>query len=441
MLVNLQTLFIRHGFLAEDLKEGIMPTIVGRCLHNTVEQLKKEGISQENITEDQWIHLLEGACKPERVGGELLLDSEKGDLPFADLDTYVRGIVRWLNELRIYTGMCCDGHNKRPARIWFKYPLTFKQKRLLKVCAPSTVDLLFHGSERKVSLRYKEISDLLEMAERLYAVWQSPRMLDRYLAAANKAYFKKLFNIVGESGNERRIRQYLVNRLSKQVDDVYVDSAGNVLATYECGDGPTILLSAHMDTCEAIHPTREIIENGTVLSSSKGIFGADDRAGIGIILKVIEEIHKLNFNGTIKLAFTVKEEIGCVGAIEMDRRFLENVDAAIVVDRRNSRDIVTSRMGIDLFCEQAYGRLFEQAGQRLGMADWKMTEGGTSDALIFSREGIPSVNLSAGYQYEHTNNETFDLVAAYETIQLIRDVLHHPNELQNAISKRTSASL
>jgi hypothetical protein len=44
----------------------------------------------------------------------------------------------------------------------------------------------------------------------------------------------------------------------------------------------------------------------------------------------------------------------------------------IVVDRRGTRDIVTSYAGIAPFCDDNYGRIFETAGALAGMSDWKM---------------------------------------------------------------------
>ncbi|MEH7255683.1 hypothetical protein V7111_26615 [Neobacillus niacini] len=55
----------------------------------------------------------------------------------------------------------------------------------------------------------------------------------------------------------------------------------------ELEDGPTIFLSAHLDTVEEIVEGREILEEGSILRSSEGILGADDRVGIAAILEII----------------------------------------------------------------------------------------------------------------------------------------------------------
>ncbi|MGM0875743.1 MAG: hypothetical protein ACQEWV_13325 [Bacillota bacterium] len=42
---------------------------------------------------------------------------------------------------------------------------------------------------------------------------------------------------------------------------MYIDRAANLLSYLYCGDGPTVLLSAHMDTVEEFD--RTIVKNGT----------------------------------------------------------------------------------------------------------------------------------------------------------------------------------
>lgn len=116
---------------------------------------------------------------------------------------------------------------------------------------------------------------------------------------------------------------------------------------------------------------------------------------------------------------------GCVGSRKMDQDFLEDVAGAIVIDRGGERDIVTSCANLYPFCPEEYGQLFEQAGQIAGMNDWKMTTGGLSDAKVFAEFGIPSVNLSAGYLHEHTDSETVNYKATYETYLLVIAAFHH----------------
>ena len=231
-----------------------------------------------------------------------------------------------------------------------------------------------------------------------------------------------LLKINGPSGRETAIRRFVEGQLKGKTDWVDVDAYGNLLAQKCYGPGPVVLLSAHLDTVEASPPRREIIQEGHILRSSAGILGADDRAGIAVILELLDFLPRSRFKGTVKVAFTVEEEIGCLGSREIDPDFLGDVIGAIVVDRRGNRDIVTSCAGRGRFCPDQYGRIFKEAGLLAGMPDWEMTPGGMSDAYVFALMGIPSVNLSVGYHHPHTKREYLDLSAALDTLRLLETV-------------------
>jgi tripeptide aminopeptidase len=64
-------------------------------------------------------------------------------------------------------------------------------------------------------------------------------------------------------------------------------------------------------------------------------------------------------------------------------------------------------------------------GALAGMPDWKMIHGGLSDAKVFAEFDIPSVNLSVGYEQEHTKFEILDYKATLETVVLLETVLEN----------------
>nr|MBO2482113.1 peptidase M20 [Bacillaceae bacterium] len=303
--------------------------------------------------------------------------------------------------------------------------LSATQASIICACTPKSVHVKLE--KRKATFFYKkgQIADLLTIAERLYNVWRNPETLKVYRLEKLKQRLMPLLRIQGVSGREHVIRQWLHRYLRSRADWLKTDEYGNLLAAIHCGEGPVIALSAHMDTVKSFHPYRTMIENGTTLKSSSGILGADDRAGIAVILEIIDFIRHSRFQGTLKIAFTVEEEIGCLGSRHIDPTFLQDVDTAIVADRRGTRDIVTSYAGIVPFCPDEYGRIFETAGALAGMPDWKMTHGGLSDAKVFAEFGIPSVNLSVGYEHEHTEFETLDCKATLETVLLLETVFEN----------------
>jgi tripeptide aminopeptidase len=111
------------------------------------------------------------------------------------------------------------------------------------------------------------------------------------------------------------------------------------------------------------------------------------------------------------------------------------VDAAIVVDRRGTGDIVTSCGGYQSFCHENYGSFFEEAAKQLGLFGWKKTIGGSSDTRIWAENGIQSVNLSAGYMNEHSSSESLNIEACYNTVSLITAVFNDARNLQRTLKQ------
>lgn len=239
--------------------------------------------------------------------------------------------------------------------------------------------------------------------------------------------FIKLLGIHAVSGNEKPVRDYLKPILGHLLDTVTIDSYGNLLGEKKVGtgEGATVMLSAHMDTVKGVLKERNLVFNGDYISSDIGALGADDRAGIAIIMEVLRNINETRFNGTIKVAFSREEEIGCVGSKQIDSKWYSDVDLAIVVDRRGNRDIVTGCYGA--FCCNEVGYFMEGVSASIGM-NWRAVEGGISDAYTFSAKGINSINLSAGYYNEHTANECVSLSQMEETVLLINATLDAVSE-------------
>ena len=57
-----------------------------------------------------------------------------------------------------------------------------------------------------------------------------------------------------------------------------------------------------------------------------------------------------------------------------------------------------------------------------------------SDTRIWAEHGIQSVNLSAGYHYEHSDDEYLDVQVCYGTVQLIQSFLGKGQELRRVLN-------
>ncbi|MDF3001775.1 MAG: peptidase T-like protein, partial [Bacillota bacterium] len=90
---------------------------------------------------------------------------------------------------------------------------------------------------------------------------------------------------------------------------------GNLYAFIK-GEGEPVLLSAHMDTVEPSRGKRAILhEDGSITSAGDTVLGADDIAGVTIILEAITRLKEQDIpHRPIELLFPVAEEIYCGGS-------------------------------------------------------------------------------------------------------------------------------
>lgn len=255
----------------------------------------------------------------------------------------------------------------------------------------------------------------------------------------------QLLKINGVSGSTYNVQRYVLGRLDK-IEGIKVaqDKHGNIIAMLSNVDDKmldnedrkevTLGINAHMDTVFEFGKNRKIyreIEHGEdILWTNDKCLGADDRAGLEIVLSLMEDFGDTTsviysqFYGTLIAWITVDEETGCIGAEKLSKetKLFEDLDMSITFDRRNKRDIVVRNAWQD-FCDASYSDVFVKASHLLGM-DYKPVTGGISDAMVSSESGVNSVNLSVGYDNEHSSSETIDLNAFYDTYKLARQFMY-----------------
>jgi len=149
-------------------------------------------------------------------------------------------------------------------------------------------------------------------------------------AAGLRDLLAELCLIPSPSRHERAIADDITSRLralgaSVTEDDAATSTggaAGNLVAVLP-GDVPRrVVLAAHMDTVPLVEgQPLEAIAVGTVLrSTGQQILGADDKAGVAIVLELVERMSHVPpaARPTIVAVITVCEEIGLVGAHHLD---------------------------------------------------------------------------------------------------------------------------
>ena len=354
------------------------------------------------------------------------------------LDLYISGLVRQLNHLGCMTIMSCDGEGERKPIIQFATVTDMMKATLLL----AEIGLKHRANESRKSISFPmDRTELLAYVSLLNECPESVKEIPHDELERNlfENSVEELLQIPGVSGEESVIRNHVMEKLIPLTDEISVDGYGNILAEVTIGAnrmGPafTILLNSHLDVVDEIEPDREILKHGNVWTSSYGILGADDRAGIGVVLYTLKQLQMMQLQSPVKvkIAFTVKEEVGLCGAKAVSQDFLEGVQAAIVVDRRGNGDIVTGTWGT-AFCDELFGSMIALIGNLGEEKRWEPTMGGRSDTLIWAQQGIQSVNLSVGYQNEHTSEEELNINDAFATANLLKKVFLHVDLLKSAL--------
>jgi dipeptidase D len=145
-------------------------------------------------------------------------------------------------------------------------------------------------------------------------------------------YFEEICRIPRLSKNEEKIRAYLLDFARKNNLEAREDSVGNILIIREASPGKekveTVVLQSHLDMVgekNASHPhdwdTDPIIPviDGKWVTASGTTLGADDGIGIAAQMAVLTDPYLQT--GRIECLFTVDEESGMTGAINLKPDF------------------------------------------------------------------------------------------------------------------------
>ncbi|MBX5449705.1 M20/M25/M40 family metallo-hydrolase [Thermogemmatispora sp.] len=151
-----------------------------------------------------------------------------------------------------------------------------------------------------------------------------------------------LLALPSTSGHEEHVRQYLETTLQAQGLTTSLDTAGNLIALLP-GQGRPVLLNAHMDRVPPGRGQRPILRDGVLYSDGSSNLGADDAAGLAIILEILRRLqeHSLAHPPIVAL-FTVQEESGLQGARAFDPTPWQVTDG-IVFDNAFEAGVVVSR--------------------------------------------------------------------------------------------------
>ncbi len=152
----------------------------------------------------------------------------------------------------------------------------------------------------------------------------------------------ELIRIPSTSGHEEKIRDYLAQYLAASGLHTTIDQSGNLISTMT-GQGTPLLLNAHMDRVPPGLGHQPILRDGFLFSDGTTNLGADDAAGIAVILEVVQRTIARGLpHPPMVLVFTAQEEAGMCGASNFDGT-LWNVKDGIVFDNAFEAGVVVSK--------------------------------------------------------------------------------------------------
>jgi hypothetical protein len=182
-----------------------------------------------------------------------------------------------------------------------------------------------------------------------------------------------------------------------------IDEYGNYFL--KIGESNTMFTS-HFDSFTTKQSKVNLLkyyENNNLFISTDGksILGADDKAGVTIMLYMIEH----NIPGLYY--FFVGEEVGGIGSAELsinEHINLNNIERCISFDRRGYNSIITEQM-YESCCSETFADSLCEAFKEVGMKFEKDNTGIFTDSANFIGLIKECTNISVGYFHEHTNRE------------------------------------
>jgi len=176
--------------------------------------------------------------------------------------------------------------------------------------------------------------------------------------------FFQLVKIPSLSLKEREFSQFLKSRLEALGLEVYEDFAGekiggnsgNLIAIMD-GEGEPFLISSHMDTVSPGENINPKIERDYIVSNKNTILGADDKAAIAAILEAITTIKENNMeNRKVEFLFTISEEIGLLGAKNVDLSLLHAKEGYVLDGEGDVGTLILSAPYHDRFYLKIFGK-------------------------------------------------------------------------------------
>jgi len=187
------------------------------------------------------------------------------------------------------------------------------------------------------------------------------------------------------------------------------DEFGNYFL--QIGENPNSMFTCHLDTASYdVKQINHIINDDVISSDGKTILGADDKAGVTVLLYMIEK------NVTGLYYFFLGEERGCIGSRKLSdlhsKQPLPNINKVVSFDRRGYDSVITHQLSgrccSDEFANEL-SKLLNNTSKSIYGKEFKYSPDPTgiyTDSAQFTFIYKECTNISVGYHNEHSTSET-----------------------------------
>lgn len=213
---------------------------------------------------------------------------------------------------------------------------------------------------------------------------------DKFISLTSRTYphgtEKELFHLLGDGLTE--------------------DEFGNLFIKIGESD---VMFTSHLDTAtSALTTVNHVFDKNIIKTDGKSILGADDKAGVTIMLYMIDN----NIPGLYY--FFLGEEVGCVGSKKVADKFstkkIEGINKVVSFDRRGTSSVITYQSGKRCTSDKFGEALASELNRVEESFSYKTDDTGVlTDSIQFIKIYPECTNISVGYQSEHTFNESQDI--------------------------------
>lgn len=206
--------------------------------------------------------------------------------------------------------------------------------------------------------------------------------------------FKQLTSFTYPFGTENQLEKYLPSGYKQ-------DEWGNYFL--EIGDRPSTMFTCHLDTsCGTQDKVNHVFESEFIKTDGKTILGADDKAGMVVLLYMIEnKVPGLYY-------FFIGEEVGCVGSGKLSRNwtsteFSEYITKVVSFDRRGTDSVITEQFYGVCCSDEFASELSKQLNSTDSTFNFRPDPTGIyTDSAKFISLVPECTNISVGYYNEHS---------------------------------------